>query len=437
MAGLAAARALLAAGKRNIVVLEARTRVGGRTHSVNNFMRFPVDVGAEWFQFITPNITGGPGTNNPVFDIAFDAWRGVKRLGLTPDLVPRLFYQGSQPASLADSAEAASMYLRMVNAVNRQGQLGSRDVPASQAVQRYAGQEWFDFGAGALTAAHGPTLQRLGCLDLYNLARLGELPSGPSVENWLIRSGLGNFVATFANGVPLSLSTPVTSVTWGGRNEIQLATSAGTVKARAVIVTVPVSVLAAGRPAFHPSLPRAYADAIRGLPASHIEKVYLRFKRDIFGDVLDVPPHTNITQLADTRSVTLVRARVWGQNVAEVLLGANEDPQTNPTTAELARRGPRALIDFGLSVVEKTFPGATAQFAAGVTSDWIIGRYSRGAYSYAPAGNVPLRRFLSTPLNEQIFFAGEAVAVLPHSSVPGAYETGRTAAQGVLRVLAS
>jgi len=232
--------------------------------------------------------------------------------------------------------------------------------------------------------------------------------------------------------VPLSLKTRVTGVTWGGSNGIQLATTAGTVRAQAVIVTIPLGVLAAGTPTFNPLLPPAYVDAIHGLPMNHIERVFLRFKRNIFGDVL---PHTMITQLEDTRSVPVVRAKVWGQNVAMIFLGSNEDPTTHPTTAELAHQGPQALIDFGLSVVEQAFPGATAQFAAGITSDWITGPYSQGSYTYAPAGHVPLRQVLSTPLHQQIFFAGEAVALLSHSSVPGAYETGQTAARNVLHKL--
>ena len=93
------------------------------------------------------------------------------------------------------------------------------------------------------------------------------------------------------------------------------------------------------------------------------------------------------------------------------------------------------MIDFALSVVAQAFPEATAQFVEGITSDWITGPYSQGAYSYAPAGHVPLRQFLSTPLHKQIFFAGEAVALLSHSSVPGAYESGHRAAQKVLKAL--
>ncbi len=49
--GMSAASALIAAGK-NVVVLEARNRVGGRAFSDNSFAT-PVDLGAEWFHFVT------------------------------------------------------------------------------------------------------------------------------------------------------------------------------------------------------------------------------------------------------------------------------------------------------------------------------------------------------------------------------------------------
>jgi monoamine oxidase len=330
------------------------------------------------------------------------------------------------------------MVLNVSDTIDARGQLTAQDplhnpdVPASQAVQSFAGQKWFELAVGLETAQHGPTLEALGCLDLYNLSSLGALPTAPSDENWLIRSGLGNFVARLANGVPLSLSTPVTAVTWGGSNGIQLATTAGTVQAQAVIVTIPMGVLAGGTPTFNPPLPPAYVEAIQGLPMGHVEKVFLRFKRNIFRGVL---PHTMLTQLVDTRSTPALRAKVWGENVAMVLLGSNEDPTTHPTTAELAHLGPQALIDFALGVVDQAFPGARPHFASGIASDWITGPYSQGSYTYAPPGHVPLRQVLSTPLNQQIFFAGEAVAMLSHSSVPGAYETGQAAAQNVLQAL--
>ncbi len=440
MAGLSAAQTLLATGFKNFVVLEAQQRWGGRAYSINGFMKFPVDVGAEWFLFVTPNISGGPGTNNPLFDHAFDKGRGGSRLGMIPDLVPRVYYDGTQQVGLARSLAPSLTYIDLLDAIEKRGQLTSQDpetypdVPASEPAHAFQGQAWFDFAVGALTSPHGPTLSQLGCLDLYNLSLLGDDSSPPSIENWLIRSGLGNFVATFADGVPLSLNTPVTSIGWGGRNGVQLATPAGTVQAKAVIVTVPMSLLRSGQPTFNPILPQEYLNAFAGLPTNHIEKVYLTFDRNIFGD--DVVAHTLVSPFVDSRNILVMRARVWGENTAEVVLGTNEDPQTHPTTAELAKEGAHALIEYALGVVASHFPEAKRHFRAGVSSNWITGPYSRGAYTYAPPGSVLLRQFLSTPLNDQIFFAGEAVAVLPHSSVPGAYQTGKAAASLAMKALA-
>ena len=59
-----------------MLVLEARNRVGGRALSDNSFAT-PVDLGAEWFSFVTPKSGGSPGqTNNALFDIA--ASRGLQ-----------------------------------------------------------------------------------------------------------------------------------------------------------------------------------------------------------------------------------------------------------------------------------------------------------------------------------------------------------------------
>lgn len=58
IAGMSAASTLIAAGK-NVVVLEARSRVGGRAFSDNSFAT-PVDLGAEWFHFVTPLSGGSP-----------------------------------------------------------------------------------------------------------------------------------------------------------------------------------------------------------------------------------------------------------------------------------------------------------------------------------------------------------------------------------------
>jgi hypothetical protein len=50
---------------------------------------------------------------------------------------------------------------------------------------------------------------------------------------------------------------------------------------------------------------------------------------------------------------------------------------------------------------------------------------------------VQLRTALATPVGNQVFFAGEALSILKHSSLPGAYDTGQAAARLVVQALST
>src|SRR5215211_935479 len=54
MAGIAAARAVMEAG-RTPVLIEARDRIGGRTYTESHSFGFPHDHGAAWFEAIERN----------------------------------------------------------------------------------------------------------------------------------------------------------------------------------------------------------------------------------------------------------------------------------------------------------------------------------------------------------------------------------------------
>jgi monoamine oxidase len=66
IAGMAAAQKIKAAG-HNVVVVEARDRVGGRCFCDNTF-HVPFDFGAQLFHQVTQSPGGG--THNPLYDIA-------------------------------------------------------------------------------------------------------------------------------------------------------------------------------------------------------------------------------------------------------------------------------------------------------------------------------------------------------------------------------
>jgi len=76
--------------------------------------------------------------------------------------------------------------------------------------------------------------------------------------------------------------------------------------------------------------------------------------------------------------------------------------------------------------------GASLESAA--LHDWQRDPYARGAYGYVLAGGGNARRALARPVDDTLYFAGEAADVEGEAgTVAGAFNSGRTAARSLLR----
>jgi monoamine oxidase len=66
---------------------------------------------------------------------------------------------------------------------------------------------------------------------------------------------------------------------------------------------------------------------------------------------------------------------------------------------------------------------------------WAADPFARGSYSYARPGHADDRAVLAAPVNNQLFFAGEACSKAWFSTAHGAYVTGLAAAAAALKSL--
>ena len=118
-----------------------------------------------------------------------------------------------------------------------------------------------------MTWAVGVETAEVSTLDL---ARYAE-----STHNWAVHEGLGSVVAHAADGLDVRLRATVTAIDWSGES-VRVESSAGTLAARAAIITVPTSVLAHGAIRFTPALPAAWREAAENLPLGVANKVFFR-----------------------------------------------------------------------------------------------------------------------------------------------------------------
>ncbi len=243
-------------------------------------------------------------------------------------------------------------------------------------------------------------------------------------------------------GIDLRLRTPVERIRrQPGAVTIEARTAGGAasvVHARCAIVTVPVGVLQqrndATPLAFVPPLPDEKQRAIRGLEMGHVVRVTLAFRTAFWETIAN----GRYRDAAFFRCDALPFGAFWTQ--APLRQRAIVAWAGGPRAMAMRGRSERECIDAALDAFA-TMIGeperARAEFEAGVTHDWGADPFACGAYSYVVTGAATARADLGAPVDDTLFFAGEATSTDGQGgTVSGAFESGTRAAREAARAIA-
>jgi monoamine oxidase len=393
-AGIAAARRLRAAG-RNVVLVEARNRVGGRC-ALDLSLGVPADVGAAWLHFARENV-----------------WTTLaEQDGFTIDRRPPGWgpdaWVGNRAPTPAERALAAGNYRRYEQLIAEAAEAG-RDVPLTEVLPDDAFRPRFD---AVMTWAMGVESRSVSTLDYHRYA--------DSDENWSVREGLGAVVAAAAIDLPVSLGVRATRVDWGGER-VKVDTTAGRIEADAAIVTLPTAVLAHGSVEFDPPLPDRHREAIEALPLGVCNKVFFRL-RSTDGFVRSLPRH--FIGAASTSRTCSWETLPGGCPLLMAYFGGD-------LSAELEKRG--ELVQFARDELKRCFGAAVLrELDDALATAWGSDPFSRGSYSAARPGHADARSRLAEPVSERLHLAGEACAVHHYGTLHGAWLSGVAAAERLL-----
>ncbi|MEO6184664.1 MAG: NAD(P)/FAD-dependent oxidoreductase [Steroidobacteraceae bacterium] len=392
-AGIAAARRLVAAGQK-VVVLEARSRVGGRA-ATDHSLGAPADLGAAWLHFAEQNAWTEIADQSGFSVIRREpGWGAGASIGThmpTPEQ--------------RQAAEASyGHYYALIEAAASAG----RDVAVSEVLPDDAYRVRFD---AVMTWAVSVESRQVSTLDL---ARYGD-----SEHNWAVREGLGTVVAAGAAGLPIRLGTLVTAVDWSGPR-IQIDTSAGRIDCAGVIITAPTPVLAAGAIQFTPALPTAHLDAFAGLPLGVVNKVFFRLGGGQFADGVS----RHFLGSASTSRTCNYLVYPADQPLLCAFFGGD-------LSRELEQRGELEVFarDELRGIFGAQFVGA---LGPGLATGWGADPHARGSYSAALPGKAHCRGVLATPVTPAMQFAGEACSEQFYGTLHGAWLSGVAAAEQLL-----
>ncbi len=402
IAGLRAAQTLISAG-RSVLVLEAANRIGGRAFTDTSALEQPFDMGCSWIN----------ADSNPFLTIARDQGAETLRQSSAGEAL----FVGDQRANSTQRAAYNKSWGAIEKGFETAGE-AEQDIAASEIVP-----DGLEFGTTVQTwigpMDHGVDFRDLSVLDYWE--------SAEGYPSYIVREGLGAVVARWGAQVPVSLNTPVRGIDWGGKG-VAVRTDRGTLRAKACIITVSTGVLNSNAIAFSPALPDTTQGAIGDLPMGLLTKIGLQFDGARFGFVPNQWLTHHVSGDAPGEACFFL---TWpfGFNYSVGFVGG-------AFGWELARAGEVAVIDFALNkFIEMAGSNARKHFVGATVSGWADDPHTLGAYASARPGRFEARALLAEPIDEKLFFAGEAVAQPFAALCSGAYYSGQEQATAVLKAL--
>jgi monoamine oxidase len=253
---------------------------------------------------------------------------------------------------------------------------------------------------------------------------LHDFPSMEYADNLFIAGGLGAYVRRLGRHLPVRLGTAVHAIDWSGPG-VRVETSAGTLRARAAIVTTPMAVLQAGAIRFAPALPNAVEAAIHGFTQGVYEHVVLHWPGSPFRGPDRLASLTG-TRLEPPGLLT----RIDGTPLHFFELD-------QPAASRFDRRDPHAPGRFAREVLAEHFGHrAVRDLSVGPSTRWRLDPWSRASWAVVPPGLHAIRDALKAPVGERIWFAGEALSRAQWGTAGGAWEEGERAAGEICAKLA-
>lgn len=437
-AGLAAANALARQGLKTLV-LEARNRLGGRILTQHDpLSAIPIELGAEFIH----------GMPDELWDIA--------RLGeLSVYDIPDLhFYStGEEIVRMSHFWEDIGFVIRRIKGTDGRDQSLARFLEG--AARDHGIARFLPLVRGYVEGFHGADPRFMSERALYEAEESLSKP----LERKAFRFAGGydqviRWLATAAKAADaeIALNTVAYEVSWRrGSAEISIRSSGGfalpALYAHQVLVAIPLGLLQAsvhenpieGAIRFSPPI-KEKEHACARLRVGPVAKMILSFRSRFWEETpsrlkssQDPWKEFGFLHHAFDRAIAF---STWWSSLpirSAVLTGWSGGPKA----LEVTDRSPEAVLDealnslsvvsgFGRKLIEGELQGWSYH-------DWQRDPFSRGAYSYVGVGGTRLQKDLARPIQETLFFAGEATHYGQSGTVDGAIASGQRAAREILQ----
>jgi monoamine oxidase len=410
MSGLAAARTLADKGV-SVIVLEARDRIGGRTWT-DSSLGLPLDLGASWIHGIT---------GNPITKLAKEFNANTAPTDYENGI---LFDGDGSEVSDSDYAEIEDLFESIYEEVAAMQEDTDDDMSLQQAFDEALAER--DLSEDELRKlqfyAHQETALEYGAdpadLSLWEWDQ-DEVFDGKDV---VFPNGYSQITNGLAQGLDIRLNEKVTRISYGA-DGVEVETSSGTFGGEKAIVTLPLGVLKQASVKFEPSLPASKQAAVDRLAMGVLNKVYLKFPKIFWNEEIE-----NFGYLGE-------RLGEWSDWMSLVpyvgapVLMAFHGGEKGFALEELSDD---EIIAGAMKTLRVIYGDAIPDPEGYLITRWGKDPYAFGAYSHIPPfASGDDYDALFEPVDDVLYFAGEATSREYPATQHGAYLTGVAAAEGI------
>lgn len=404
MAGAAAARKLTDAGCE-VIVLEARNRVGGRIHTHTDW-GFNIELGANW-------IHNAYDPENPLMNYAHQlnisthktSYSNLKVYDKEGDKIGglrlALFYQhfekmlGSQSA-LINQGESDISIKQAIHQIIK----GKNYTPREQSIISLIEESYANNLAANVEKASA---------SYYLKKSVREEQS-----DFFVSGGYEGIVKSLLQHVDVQLNSEIIEIR-NHTNKVEVITEKQAFEGDYVIVTVPISILQKQKIIFNPQLPEWKTQSFSKMQMGVFNKVIMEFTEKFWQGNADFQCYNTTLGNAFGIAVNYHHYQEKPLLIAMPVDSAGLWVEQNNMDM---------IKNTWQHILHKAHPGKDIEFKNMMITKWNADEYAQGSYSHVPVGTTEsdfedLKREVGS-----LHFAGEATNIKQHGTVQGAFNSG-------------
>ena len=383
------------------MLFEASHRIGGRAHTEDLVPGQPIDCGCHWMHSASLNPFVGIAERLGFRYRRECGWHGM------------IHHHGAflDDDRMRDVNALVKADERAIAAAARHGDPAVADV-----IDRDS--PWAPYHAYWLSLDSSCDPDQTGAADIvaYNETN----------EDWPVIAGYGALVVAWAADVPVTLDAAVQRVAMT-RDGVDVETPLGTISGRTALITVSTNMLASGRIAFEPELPSWKTTAAQELPLGIHNKIAILLNNASAA----IPESQYVTVMTRDHDLPVgLNVRPYGYDYVVASTGGR-------FAASLERSGRAASVEFLVEHLKAVFGSRISSCFTDrvIVTAWQGDPWTLGSYSAARPGQARQRAMLARPVDDRLFFAGEATSRDFSYTCHGAYLTGQRAIAEIAALL--